>query len=162
MGLNEFAAFDPIFYLHHKYVFTRFRCISLDLRDSQQKYRPFVRNFQALNEGTEGAWWTSQPLLERASYVTAIGAKETPTSHLIPFRREIQQNGRINWWTSEDLRYCRSLGYTYPELANSKSDPRALRQWGHRHVRVDHYLWKSTTIRESLQCRRSRERGGIP
>jgi hypothetical protein len=92
--------------------------------------------FQALNEGREGSWWISQPLLERPSYVTAIGEKETPTSHLIPFRKHTQPSGRTVWWTSNDLRNCRSLGYTYPELVSSRSDPRALRQWV-----IDNYEW---------------------
>jgi hypothetical protein len=95
--------------------------------------------FQALNEGHAGAWWESQPLMETASYVTAIGERETPTTPLIPFRKHVSPNGRVIWWNSNNLRQCRSLGYTYPELSRSKSDSGALRQWV-----IDTYEW--TTI----------------
>ncbi len=53
----------------------------------------------------------------------------------IVYHEEIQ----TIWWTSNDLRHCRSLGYTYPELVQTNSDVRLLRQWV-----IDNYEW--TTI----------------
>jgi Tyosinase C-terminal domain len=43
------------------------------------------------------------------------------------------------WWTSRELRHCRTLGYTYPELVKTNSHPDMLRQWV-----IDNYEW--TTI----------------
>lgn len=43
------------------------------------------------------------------------------------------------WWTSNDLRHCRQLGYTYPELVQTNSDVQLLRQWV-----IENYEW--TTI----------------
>ena len=43
------------------------------------------------------------------------------------------------YWTSNDLRRISALGYTYPELISTHSDPRLLRQWV-----IEQYEW--TTI----------------
>ena len=68
-----------------------------------------------------------------------MGTNETPDSPLVPFRKHRHQDGTPIWWTSKEVRHCRSLGYTYPELAKTNSDVVLLRQWV-----IDNYEW--TTI----------------
>jgi hypothetical protein len=57
----------------------------------------------------------------------------------VPFRKGRYQNGAPIWWNSREVRHCRTLGYTYPELVKTNSHPDALRQWV-----IDNYEW--TTI----------------
>ena len=127
MGLTEYAAFDPIFWMHHTNIDRIFAI------------------WQTLNPET---WGWDQKLLDSPTYVRGIGDSETPTSWLVPFRRRREEtfdpfadpgsapkeHPQVEWWTSNDLRRCRDLGYTYPELQLVKqeekgSDLRPLRQW---------------------------------
>ncbi|KAK5196752.1 hypothetical protein LTR92_004297 [Exophiala xenobiotica] len=127
MGLTEYAAFDPIFWLHHTNIDRIFAI------------------WQALNPDT---WGWDQRLLDSPTYVRGIGDRETSTSWLIPFRLKIEDNfdpftdpgsasrepPKVKWWTSDALRRCSDLGYTYPELQLVKGgekvdDLRPLRQW---------------------------------
>ena len=45
----------------------------------------------------------------------------------------------MTWWTSDELRQCNALGYSYPELDKSAGNVASLRQWV-----TEHYEW--TTI----------------
>ena len=91
--------------------------------------------WEALNPSDE-LWRWQQPLLQDASYITPVGTNETPESPLVPFRKHRHPDGTPIWWTSKEVRYCRSLGYTYPELAKTNSDVLLLRQWV-----IDNYEW---------------------
>ncbi|KAI1611775.1 hypothetical protein EDD36DRAFT_496654 [Exophiala viscosa] len=136
MGLTEYAAFDPIFWLHHANIDRIFAI------------------WQALNPDT---WSWDQRLLDSPTYVRAIGDRETSTSWLIPFRRKIEEDfdpfadpgscprrpPKVEWWTSDALRRCSDMGYTYPELQLVKhgekaDDLRPLRQWV-----TDTYEWST-------------------
>lgn len=136
MGLTEYAAFDPIFWMHHTNIDRIFAI------------------WQALNPNT---WVWDQHLLDSPTYVRGIGEKETPTSWLIPFRRKLAETfdpfadpelpprnpPEVEWWTSNDLKSCSDLGYAYPELELVKlgektSDIRPLRQWV-----TDTYEWST-------------------
>jgi tyrosinase len=137
MGLTEYAAFDPIFWMHHTNIDRIFAI------------------WQALNPDT---WGWDQHLLDSPTYVRGIGDKETPTSWLVPFRRKVEETfdpftdqepaqhehqPDVKWWTSNDLKHCSDLGYTYPELRLVKQsektpDVRPLRQWV-----TDTYEWST-------------------
>lgn len=88
--------------------------------------------WQELNPKT---WDWHQPLLDTATFVSPLGTDENPESPLVPFRKW-REGDEITWWTSEDVRDCRSLGYSYPELTRSGTDIRSLRQWV-----TDSYEW---------------------
>ncbi|KIM27071.1 hypothetical protein M408DRAFT_173274 [Serendipita vermifera MAFF 305830] len=90
MSIPDFAAFDPIFWLHHCNVDRIFAL--------WQALRPDEYVTPMANpDGT----WTTRP-----------GTIENVDSPLTPFR--ISEN---RYWTSADARDTRSLFYTYPELA---------------------------------------------
>jgi hypothetical protein len=89
--------------------------------------------WQGLNSQT---WDWEQRLLEGASFITPLGTEETPESPLVPFRKGYNQDNSPRWWTSNEVRDCRSIGYLYPELAKPGVDERSLRQWV-----IDNYEW---------------------
>ena len=91
--------------------------------------------WQALNPNT---WDWHQPLLDGGTFVSPQGTDENPESPLVPFRKS--RNGdHAEWWTSNDLRDCRLLGYNYPQLAKAVGNVASLRQWV-----TENYEW--TTI----------------
>ena len=99
--------------------------------------------WEALNPSDE-LWHWHQRLLPDAygrggNYIIPIGTDETPETPLVPFRKNRYEDGRPIYWTSNDVRYCTTLGYTYPELVKTNSHPDELRQWV-----IDNYEW--TTI----------------
>ncbi|OCL11103.1 Di-copper centre-containing protein [Glonium stellatum] len=115
MALNEYAAFDPIFWLHHANID---RIIAI---------------WQALNPEK---WFEGQPLRGAPTYVTATMTEERSTSPLVPFRKGFDENGAPLWWTPNEVRDCQTLGYTYPQISAQESDIGLLRKWVN-----DHYEW---------------------
>ncbi|KAG8845838.1 hypothetical protein FRB91_001398, partial [Serendipita sp. 411] len=91
MGIVDYAAFDPVFWLHHCNVDRIFAL------------------WQALNPTS---YVTSQAN-SRGNFATRPGTVETADSPLAPFRKT---NGQF--WTSSEVRDTRTFNYTYPELVN--------------------------------------------
>jgi hypothetical protein len=114
MGLTEYAAFDPIFWLRHTNIDRIFAI------------------WQALNPDT---WDWDQGLLDSPAYVRGIGDRETSTSWLIPFRLEIEESfdpfadpgsaprepPKVEWWTSDALRRCSDLGLYVPRTSTGET-----------------------------------------
>ncbi|GAB1310494.1 tyrosinase [Madurella fahalii] len=92
MSFPTYAAFDPLFWLHHCMVDRIFAI------------------WQALYPES---WVTPQPAL-RASYTTSLGELQDARTALTPFFADA--NG--TFWTSDGVRDHTKLGYTYSELAS--------------------------------------------
>lgn len=90
MGVVDFAAFDPVFWLHHT---------NCD--------RVFAL-WQALNPSS----YVVPRVNQAGTFATAPGTRETVDSPLAPFWKS-----EGTYWTSAGVRDTRTLNYTYPELA---------------------------------------------
>ncbi|PVF92484.1 Di-copper centre-containing protein [Serendipita vermifera] len=96
MGDPDFAAFDPVFWLHHANVdrlFALWQALHPDL-------------FVAPRLNFEG------------TFTTRPGTREGPQSNLTPFWRSSGV-----FWNSEGARDTRTFNYTYPELAQWSTLP---------------------------------------
>lgn len=93
MSFTDYAGFDPIFFLHHTMVD---RCL-----DMWQALHPdtFVRPIAAT----------------LSTFTSSAGQIQSADTPLTPFYKDM--NG--NFWTSNDVRDTRALGYSYPETANT-------------------------------------------
>lgn len=95
MTYLDYAAFDPVFWLHHTMVD---RCFAL---------------WQALYPNSY-----VEPLAEPGStYTYPAGTIEDVNSPLAPFHTDTKGTN----WTSTSVRNTSTFGYTYPELANGAS-----------------------------------------
>ena len=72
-------------------------------------------------------WWVEQ-LGNGSNFIEPSGIEEKPSSPLVPFRKQLTNNGPV-WWTSDDLRDWTALGYDYPQIPTKKGDLAALNAW---------------------------------
>ncbi|KAI1004240.1 hypothetical protein K3495_g3971 [Podosphaera aphanis] len=93
MSFTDYAGFDPIFFMHHTMVD---RCFDL---------------WQALNPDT----YVPAIASTMDTFTSSAGQIQDANTPLTPFYKD--QNG--NFWTSNDVRSTRALGYSYPETANT-------------------------------------------
>ncbi|CAI6340671.1 unnamed protein product [Periconia digitata] len=93
------AAFDPIFYLHHANVDRQIAIWQAIYPDT------FVEPVRAIRQST---------FTLDAFAADPVGA----TTPLHPFHK----NSQGDFWTSDDVRQISTLGYTYPELADTPSN----------------------------------------
>ncbi|KIJ47996.1 hypothetical protein M422DRAFT_66385 [Sphaerobolus stellatus SS14] len=91
MGVVEYAAFDPVFWLHHGNVDRIFAL------------------WQALNPDE----YVNAVPSQLATFTRPKGDKEDANTPLAPFRKT-----NDTFWTSAEVRDTRTFNYTYPELAD--------------------------------------------
>lgn len=108
------------------------KLLELTVRVNSSNIDRIFAIWQMLNPKT---WDWHQALLEGATFVSPVGTDENPESPLVPFRRS-RDGDQTTWWTSNELRDCRTLGYNYPELAKAGQNVASLRQWV-----TDSYEW---------------------
>ncbi|XTI84099.1 hypothetical protein V2W45_1339157 [Cenococcum geophilum] len=91
-------------------------------RNEQDSVEGFHNDIHVMNIDCIIAIWQAlnpkkrfkrQPLRGGPTYVTATMTEERSTSPLVPFRKGFGDNGTPLWWTSNEVRDCRTLGYTY-------------------------------------------------
>lgn len=108
MGLVPYAAFDPVFWLHHTYVVVFVPPSFTDLNSNVDR---FFAIWQALNPNS---YVTPQDATEE-TLTTEVGTEENKTSALTPFWET-----RDAFWTSDGVRKTGTLGYAYPETQSWK------------------------------------------
>jgi len=94
------SAFDPLFWLHHTNV-----------------DRLFVM-WQTIYPNQ----WSGSERAPQGTWAFPAGATKNLDSPLQPFHRDTAGN----FWTTNQLRYPRNVGYTYPEILNTDGSSRAM------------------------------------
>ncbi|KDQ53372.1 hypothetical protein JAAARDRAFT_433926 [Jaapia argillacea MUCL 33604] len=109
MADPDYAAFDPIFYLHHCNVDRLFALW-------EYCYKDYWMGLGYTNKGRQYPWTQS-----RGTYAEVYNERVVPDSPLAPFR-----GGDGNYWTSDQTRFLDKTAfpkyYTYPEIAGVKVD----------------------------------------
>ncbi|KAF4457681.1 Di-copper centre-containing protein [Fusarium austroafricanum] len=98
MGIPALAAFDPIFWLHHCNIDRLFAMWQI-LHDKHD----------------EESWFSGKDTRDKDAGTFGIPPNntDTPDYPLKPFLKSAESN---DFYTSNDIRECSSLGYTYPGL----------------------------------------------
>lgn len=90
-------------------------------------YSPIVSNIDRLlaiwqgihsNDPDSQKWWTSLFNAD-GTFVEPAGENETPSTPLAPFRKAVSGSD-TTWWTSNDLKDTRTIGYDYPQVATAR------------------------------------------
>jgi hypothetical protein len=102
MALNEVAAFDPIFFLHH---------CNVDR---------LLAWYQAVNPDP---WLTDREENNVETWVNPQTWTTSGTTPLYPFRKAAAPQEAF--WTSDDLRHTKELGYVYPDVQSA--DPKVFK-----------------------------------
>ena len=95
IGWPQYAAFDPIFWLHHANV---------------DRITAFWQAKQG--KASKSSWWAETKSVE-ANWTMKQGAVQKPTDALIPFRKAPRDLNNETCWSSDDIRDWKSFGYTY-------------------------------------------------
>ncbi|KAK6362700.1 hypothetical protein TWF730_000156 [Orbilia blumenaviensis] len=116
MGWVDYAAHDPLFFLHHTNIDRLFAMWQAVNRDNAEAYIKRDDEFVS-NYGT---------------FAIERGSKINSTTPLPPFRKA----GGANYYSSDDVKSTKAFGYAYPETKDWERDPGDYVAWAIEQVNL--------------------------
>ncbi|KAF3901427.1 Tyrosinase [Orbilia brochopaga] len=108
MAYVDYAAMDNMFWLHHTNIDRLFAI------------------WQGMRNNTQGSFLSTSFVNQFGTYAIPANTREDSRTPLAPFHKS---NTRGDYYTSDDIRSTKALGYVYPETDDTKISPEQFSAW---------------------------------